>query len=97
MVADRTEEDSVRIPDVVVCTQSLWQQIRNRKGAGVLDFEEKPQLVVEVTSTNWREDYLLKRAEYALRDVPEYWIVDPNKQKIRVCFNPQNEDGYEHR
>lgn len=97
MVGVRTEEDSVRIPDVVVCTQSLWQQILNRKGAGVLDFEEKPQLVVEVTSTNWREDYLLKRAEYALRDVPEYWIVDPNKQKIRVCFNPQNEDGYEHR
>lgn len=93
----RTEEDTSRIPDIVVCTQSLWEQICNSPGAAVLDFAENPLLVVEITSQNWREDYLLKRAEYALREIPEYWIVDPNKFKIRVCSHPENEDGYEHR
>ncbi|MGL4621368.1 Uma2 family endonuclease [Chroococcidiopsis sp.] len=75
-VGVRTEEDSSRIPDVVVCNQSLWEQASNRLGAGVLDFSEVPQLVVEVVSENWREDYIRKRAEYALIDVLEYWIVD---------------------
>ncbi len=81
---------------MVVCTQKLWEQVCNRKGAGALDFEEQPLLVVEVTSDNWREDYLLKRAEYALREIAEYWIVDPKKRRIRVCHHPENEDGYEH-
>jgi Uma2 family endonuclease len=38
----------------------------------VLDFEEKPLLVIEVTSQNWRDDYIRKRAEYNLIDIPEY-------------------------
>jgi Uma2 family endonuclease len=95
-VGVRTEKDTSRVPDLVVCTQQLWEQVCNRKGAGALDFEEQPLLVVEITSENWREDYLLKRAEYALREIAEYWIVDPKKQRIRVCHHPENEDGYEH-
>lgn len=94
-VGVRTEEDSSRIPDVVVCTQSLWEQARNRPGAGVLDFNEAPLLVVEVASDNWREDYIRKRAEYALIDIPEYWIVDPKKERVWVLTNPQSEDGYD--
>lgn len=91
----RTEEDSSRIPDVVVCSQSLWEQVCARPGSGVLDFDEAPLLVVEVASENWREDYIRKRAEYALIDIPEYWIVDPQKQRVWVLSNPQSEEGYE--
>lgn len=91
----RTEEDSSRIPDVVVCSQSLWEQVCARPGAGVLDFDEVPLLVVEVASDNWREDYIRKRAEYALIDLPEYWIVDPKKQRVWVLTNPESEDGYD--
>ena len=91
----RTEEDSSRIPDVVVCTQSLWEQVCARPGAGVLDFNEAPLLVVEVASDNWREDYIRKRAEYALIDIPEYWIVDPKKERVWILTNPQSEDGYD--
>lgn len=91
----RTEEDSSRIPDVVVCTQSLWEQVCARAGAGVLDLDEVPLLVVEVASENWREDYIRKRAEYALLDIPEYWIVDPKKERVWVLSNPESEDGYE--
>ena len=65
-------------------------------GSAVLDFEEKPLLVIEVTSQNWRDDYIRKRAEYDLIDIPEYWIVDPNRPKIRVCSRPENESSYSH-
>jgi Uma2 family endonuclease len=94
-VGVRTEVDSSRIPDVVVCSSSLWEQLRARPGAGILDFGEVPNLVVEVTSENWREDYIRKRAEYALIDIPEYWIVDPNKERIWVLSHPEGEEGYQ--
>lgn len=91
----RTEEASSRIPDIVVCSQNLWQQVRARPGAGVLDFNQVPVLVVEVTSENWREDYIRKRAEYAFIEIPEYWIVDPNKQQAWVLSNPDSLNIYE--
>lgn len=94
--AVRTEENSSRIPDVVICTQSLWEQVCAQPGSAVLDFEEKPLLVIEVTSQNWRDDYIRKRAEYDLIDIPEYWIVDANQPKIRVCSRPENEGSYSH-
>ncbi|WP_333179516.1 Uma2 family endonuclease [Microcoleus sp. S13_B4] len=94
--AVRTEENSARVPDVVICTQSLWEQVCAQPGSAVLDFEEKPLLVIEVTSQNWRDDYIRKRAEYDLIDIPEYWIVDPNQPKIRVCSRPENEGSYSH-
>jgi Uma2 family endonuclease len=93
----RTEEDSSRIPDVVVCSETLWEQVCARPGAGILDFEEVPQLVVEVVSENWREDYIRKRAEYALIDIPEYWIVDPKRRRVWVLTNPQSQDSYDRR
>lgn len=94
-VGVRTEVDSSRIPDIVVCTSALWEQIRARPGSSILDFEEVPTLVVEVTSENWREDYIRKRAEYALIDIPEYWIVDPNKERVWVLIHPEGEEGYQ--
>ena len=94
-VGVRTEKDSSRIPDVVVCTQELWSEILNRKGSGIFDFGEIPTLVVEVTSDNWREDYIRKRAEYALVDIPEYWIINPKKQIIIVLSKPEGEHGYQ--
>lgn len=96
-VGVRTEEDSSRIPDVVVCTPTLWERAKGRKGAGVLDFEETPVLAIEVTSENWREDYIRKRAEYALIGIPEYWIADPNKRIFKILDEPENDNGYRSR
>ncbi|MGB3265388.1 MAG: Uma2 family endonuclease, partial [Microcoleus sp.] len=92
----RTDEDKSRIPDVVVCTQSLLEQAAARPGAGILDFDEKPLLVIEVVSQDRRADYVIKRAEYELANVPEYCIVDPKngKQKIRLFALIEGEDGY---
>ena len=50
----------------------------------------------EIFGQNWRDDYIRKRAEYDLIDIPEYWIVDPNQPKIRVCSHPENEGSYSH-
>ncbi|MEG3861744.1 Uma2 family endonuclease [Microcoleus sp. herbarium12] len=93
----RTDENKSRIPDVVVCTQSLLEQAAARPGAGILDFDEKPLLVIEVVSENHPEYYIIKRAEYNLADVPEYWIADPkqNKGKLRVLAFPEDDDIYE--
>ena len=92
----RTNEDKSRIPDVVVCTQSLLEQAAARPGAGILEFDEKPLLVVEVVSENRREDYVIKRGEYELANVPEYCIVDPKsgKEKIRLFALIEGEEGY---
>ncbi|MGK7905335.1 MAG: Uma2 family endonuclease [Hormoscilla sp.] len=92
--AVRTEEDSSRIPDLVVCSQTVWEQVIHRPGAGVLDFDEKPILVIEIVSSNRREDYVIKRNEYEMAEIPEYWIVDPKKKLVRVCANPRNKEGY---
>jgi len=90
----RTEVDASRIPDVVVCSEEVWLQSCNRAGAGILDFGELPTLVVEVTSENWREDYIRKRAEYASLEIPEYWIIDPNKEQVWILSNPESHPGY---
>ena len=34
------------------------------------------KLIVEVVSTNWRDDYGHKFVDYEALGIPEYWIVD---------------------
>ncbi len=63
-VGVRTEENSSRIPDAIVCHQSLWEQISDRSGAGVFDFDEKPIMLVEIVSSNRQEYYVIKRNKY---------------------------------
>ena len=47
--------------------------------------ESAPILVVEIVSRDHRDDdYRFKRSEYAVREIPEYWIVDVEAQKISV-------------
>ncbi len=46
-----------------------------------------PQLVVEVVSPGRigrDRDYISKRAQYAARGIPEYWIVDPQEEIVAV-------------
>ncbi|MBC6479037.1 MAG: Uma2 family endonuclease [Hormoscilla sp. GM7CHS1pb] len=90
----RTEEKTSRIPDVVVYSKAVWNKVRHRPGAGVLDFDEKPMLVIEIVSSDRRNDYEIKRSEYELAEIAEYWIVDPKKKLVRVFANPGNEEGY---
>lgn len=61
-----------RRPDVSVIDRDLWRSNRSAYAA----MREPIQLAVEVTSTNWDDDYIDKLDEYQRLGIPEYWIVD---------------------
>ena len=61
-----------RTPDVSVINKTVWAADPKAYAA----LEEPIQLAVEVSSTNWRDDYLYKLAEYEALGILEYWIVD---------------------
>ena len=79
--------DTVRIPDVVVMQRNDWQALQEREA--VIDFDlSTPLLVIEVISPSTKNvDYRAKRTEYAARDIPEYWIIDPIEAKVTVLIN----------
>jgi Uma2 family endonuclease len=70
------EKDSGYFPDVLVLNrgnlvnETLWQK------QSILSLGASIPLVIEVVSTNWRDDYYLKYADYEEMGIPEYWIVD---------------------
>jgi len=65
-------QEQGRNPDVGVVKASVWNS--NVRGYGALT--EPIQLAVEVTSTNWEDDYVDKLDEYQRLGIFEYWIVD---------------------
>ncbi len=74
IIRTETETGQVqgRYPDLVVVDRTVWES--NLTAQSVLD--QPPQLVVEVVSTNWEDDYIDKFAEYQRLGIAEYWIVD---------------------
>ncbi len=65
-------QEQGRIPDVSVVQESIWNSNVTAYGA----LREPIQLAVEVSSTNWDDDYIDKLEEYERLGIPEYWIVD---------------------
>ncbi|QHG15871.1 Uma2 family endonuclease [Nostoc sp. ATCC 53789] len=61
-----------RKPDVSVIDKDVWRSNRSAYSA----LEEPIQLAIEVTSTNWEDDYIDKLDEYQRIGITEYWIVD---------------------
>ncbi|MHC5595367.1 MAG: Uma2 family endonuclease [Nostoc sp.] len=50
--------------------EPLWQKY------STVEFADSIPLVIEVVSTNWRDDYHKKLGEYEEIGIKEYWIVD---------------------
>jgi Uma2 family endonuclease len=72
---------NARQPDLTVLSEESAAALRGAKQR-FIDFEmPSPLLVVEVVSPKQENrDYRYKRTEYAGRQIPEYWIVDPMAQ-----------------
>ncbi|MCC5663379.1 Uma2 family endonuclease [Nostoc sp. CHAB 5784] len=97
------ENESAYSPDLLLLNltnlvnEPLW-----KKESTVTQAASIP-LVIEVVSTNWRDDYLKKYADYEEMGISEYWIVDygalggrefigkPKQPTILVCSLEEGE------
>lgn len=68
------ENESSRKADIVVFAKEEWDRMRQSSVSAAAYIP--PPLVIEVVSTNWRDDYRIKLNEYETLGVVEYWIVD---------------------
>jgi Uma2 family endonuclease len=69
-------EQSGYLPDVVVVDSAQLQHEPRWPRESTLTRGESMPLVVEIVSTNWRDDYQRKAADYEEMGIPEFWIVD---------------------
>ncbi|KAF3884620.1 MULTISPECIES: Uma2 family endonuclease [Nostocales] len=89
--------ESAYIPDVLVLNRDNLKNEPLWKKESTVIYPESVPLIVEVVSTNWRDDYHNKFGNYEEMGIPEYWIVDyaalggrkfignPKQPTITVC------------
>jgi Uma2 family endonuclease len=74
-----------RYPDLTIIKEEHIQQLLSRNTIRLSMLP--PDLVVEVVSPGDLQrdrDYIAKRSQYQSRNIPVYWIVDPQVQEILV-------------
>ncbi|MBD2369770.1 Uma2 family endonuclease [Leptolyngbya sp. FACHB-402] len=64
------EPDIIVLDEIAIVDEPRWER------ESVIERAASIRLIVEVVSTNWRDDYLTKLAGYEAFGIPEYWIVD---------------------
>jgi Uma2 family endonuclease len=76
---------TARIPDLIVLSADLALELEETNQSIISADMSPPTLVVEVVSPKQEaRDYRYKRSEYAARQIPEYWIVDPISNKVTI-------------
>ncbi|MCS6815571.1 MAG: Uma2 family endonuclease [Cyanobacteria bacterium] len=78
---------TVRLPDITLLGEECRAALAGRTRGIITQDMPPPLAVIEVVSpgrANVIRDYRYKRSEYAARGIAEYWIVDPQEQKITV-------------
>ena len=85
------------LPDVAVINREKIKDEPLWNKSSVIQNGETVPLVIEVVSTNWRDDYGHKFVEYEAMEITEYWIVDyralgavryigkPKQPTITIC------------
>ncbi|WP_414752175.1 Uma2 family endonuclease [Anabaena sp. CCY 9910] len=63
-------------PDIIILDQEALSKEPRWERESIIENPASVKLIVEVVSTNWRDDYYKKRADYEEMGIPEYWIVD---------------------
>ena len=91
------DKDSGYFPDILVMNRANLPNESRWQKESILSSGASIPLVIEVVSTNWRNDYHLKFADYEEMGILEYWIVDyaalggrnfignPKQPTISVC------------
>jgi Uma2 family endonuclease len=69
-------EDSGYEPDIIVLDRHAVTSEPRWAKESIITMGASVRLVVEVVSTNWRDDYLTKARDYEEMGISEYWIVD---------------------
>ena len=90
-------KDSGYFPDILVMNRANLPNEPRWKKESILSQGASIPLAIEIVSTNWRDDYHLKFADYEEMGIAEYWIVDyaalggrnfignPKQPTISVC------------
>jgi Uma2 family endonuclease len=91
------DKDSGYFPDVLIMNRANLPNESQWKKKSILSSGASIPLVIEVVSTNWRDDYYSKFADYEEMGILEYWIVDyaalggrnfignPKQPTISIC------------
>jgi Uma2 family endonuclease len=64
------EPDIIVVDEIAIADEPRWEK------ESLITSSQSIKLVVEVVSTNWRNDYLIKLADYETLGIQEYWIID---------------------
>jgi len=90
-------KDSGYFPDILVVNRTNLPNEPRWKKESILSQGASIPLAIEIVSTNWRDDYYLKFADYEEMGIAEYWLVDyaalggrnfignPKQPTISVC------------
>jgi Uma2 family endonuclease len=63
-------------PDIIVLDETEIVDEPRWERESIIALSKSIKLAVEVVSTNWRDDYLVKLADYETFGIQEYWIAD---------------------
>jgi Uma2 family endonuclease len=70
-------DKSAYIPDVMILdTDSVKNNEPMWKKQSTITQGTTVKLAIEVVSTNWQDDYLMKLGEYEKLGIKEYWVID---------------------
>ncbi|MBW4477665.1 MAG: Uma2 family endonuclease [Tolypothrix brevis GSE-NOS-MK-07-07A] len=90
-------------PDIIVLNQEALSSEPRWERESIILNPSSVKLIVEVVSSNWRDDYHKKYADFEQMGIPEYWIVDyaalggrefignPKQSTISVCILEEGE------
>jgi Uma2 family endonuclease len=70
------ESESGYSPDVLLLNRDNLENEPLWKQKSTVTLSASVPLIIEVVSTNWRDDYYKKYADYESMGIGEYWVVD---------------------
>lgn len=63
-------------PDIIILDEEALVKETRWESESIIEIADSVKLTVEVISTNWRDDYSKKSADYEEMGIQEYWIID---------------------